>query len=539
MTARAQLGALVLAALLAIGHTWPLARDLAGQSRLDNADTALNTWIVSWVAHQLPRNPAQVFDAPIFHPERRTLAYSEHLLAQGAMAVPLAAAGLSPTAIYNLLVLAGLTLGAWAMWRLVAQWTGDVAAGAVAGAAFAFNAHLLTRFGQLQALHPEFVPIVLLALDRLVTGRRWRDALLLALGIALVGLTSIYLFVFVLGAIAAGALARAGEWRRHALATLGRAAVAVVVAGLLLAPVLLPYWHVNRELGLERSIEETARYGATWRDYLATGGTLHYALWSHRFFAGRDALFPGLTVLALAAAAFFGGSDRRQAGRRRMLVAIAATGVVLSVGPAMPLYEWLYDTVPLLRATRVASRWGVLWLFGLAGLAGLGTAAIRARLSPARARAAGLAFAALVTVEAARTPMSFTPTPAVPDIYRRIAALPRAVLLEFPLFPATHFNLNAPYLLAQTVHFHPIVAGYSGFAPPGFTARVTTLGGFPNDEARALIRTLGITHVVLHVAPLAEQFGQAAVDAIDAVPWLRREFADDEARVYLVLDVAP
>ena len=96
--------ALAVAAVLAVLHTWPLARDVAGQSRLDNADTALNTWIVSWVAHQLPRDPRRVFDAPIFHPERRTLAYSEPLLAPGAMAMPLRAAGLSATATYNLLV---------------------------------------------------------------------------------------------------------------------------------------------------------------------------------------------------------------------------------------------------------------------------------------------------------------------------------------------------------------------------------------------------------------------------------------------------
>ena len=39
-------------------------------SRLDNADTALNTWIVAWVAHQLPRGPLELFDAPMFHPNR-------------------------------------------------------------------------------------------------------------------------------------------------------------------------------------------------------------------------------------------------------------------------------------------------------------------------------------------------------------------------------------------------------------------------------------------------------------------------------------
>ena len=114
--------------------------------------------------------------------------------------------------------------------------------------------------------------------------------------------------------------------------------------------------------------------------------------------------------------------------------------------------------------------------------------------------------------------------------------LPEAVLLEFPLFPAPQFNLNAPYLLAQTEHFHPIVAGYSGFATPAYSARTAILGRFPGEDSRQLMRTIGVTHVVLHLRPLVQDYGQAAVDAIDAVPWLRREYADDEARVYRVVE---
>ena len=39
--------------------------------------------------HQLPRDPLHLFDANIFHPERNTLAFSEHMLPQALMGAPL------------------------------------------------------------------------------------------------------------------------------------------------------------------------------------------------------------------------------------------------------------------------------------------------------------------------------------------------------------------------------------------------------------------------------------------------------------------
>src|SRR5262245_17928631 len=81
---------------LAVAHTWPLASDPEHLARHDNRDTMLNEWIIAWVAHQMPRNPLHVFDANIFYPERNTLAYSEPMFPQAAMAIPLFAAGASP-----------------------------------------------------------------------------------------------------------------------------------------------------------------------------------------------------------------------------------------------------------------------------------------------------------------------------------------------------------------------------------------------------------------------------------------------------------
>ncbi|MCU0256792.1 MAG: hypothetical protein MUF60_08600, partial [Vicinamibacterales bacterium] len=372
-------GALAVSLALAVLHTWPLATAPAVLSRHDNADTMLNEWIVAWVAHQAPRDPLHLFDANIFHPEPRALAFSEHMTVQGLMGAPAAWLGAPPLLVYNLLVLAGLVLSAWSMWLLLWRWTGSRASGAIAGMLVAFNAHTLTRLPHLQALHVEFLPVVLLALDRVLVARRRRDAVLLGIASALQGLTSNYLLVFTIVAVAVGIAVRAGELRRPAPARVaGLLAVSASVAALLLAPFLYPYYLTQREQGLTRSLDEVALYSSTWRDYLATAGRLHYAAWSHRFLEGATALFPGVIALALAGVGLVARPGLRDA-RIRMAAAIGAAGLALSFGPALPGYAALYRWLPLLQGVRGAARFGFLALVAAAVLAGFGAAALRAR----------------------------------------------------------------------------------------------------------------------------------------------------------------
>src|SRR5262245_21102801 len=100
--------------LLTVVHTWPLASSPATLSRNDNGDCQLNEWIVAWIAHQLPRDPLRLYDANIFHPEPRTLAFSEPLLVPALVGAPIRWLGGSPVLTYNLLLLLGLWLAALA-----------------------------------------------------------------------------------------------------------------------------------------------------------------------------------------------------------------------------------------------------------------------------------------------------------------------------------------------------------------------------------------------------------------------------------------
>jgi hypothetical protein len=290
---------------------------------------------MAWVARTLPTDPLHLFDADIFYPEKRTLAYSEPLLVQGVLAIPIVRLGASPVLAYNLVLLAGFALTGWAAGLLALRMTGSLAAAVVGGSIASFNAQSLVRLPHIQAQHLEFLPLALFAFDRVLEHGRVKHAVLLGVAVALQALASIYALIFTAWALASAAAVRVrewigpGRWRITALLI-----VAAGIAALLLAPVLHPYYLLSKEYGLRRSVVESRQFASTWTDYLYTGSRVHYALWSHAFDKSAEANFPGLVALALAICGVVAGwrSNRYV----RMSAAIVVGAVFLSVAPRLP-----------------------------------------------------------------------------------------------------------------------------------------------------------------------------------------------------------
>jgi len=525
-----RLAALAFFVGIAVLHSWPLASDPAHLARLDNHDAELNTWIVAWVAHALPRQPLSLFEAPILYPEHRSLAFSEHMLVPSVMGAPLLWSGVSPVTVYNLLIIAGLALSGWSMYLLMRRWTGSEWAAIVAGLVYAFNAHTLTRFVHLQAQHVEFFPLMLYALDRVIAdhstslraGGRRRHALLLAAAFVLQSLCSNYLLVFMTYAMVVAVAVRWNE-----INTINKR-FELIIAGLisivLLAPFLWPYFQVNREYGLARSADVVTQYNAGWRDYLATGGRMHYAWWSHRLYEGRTALFPGFIALMLAAIAVFSGR-RLKEPRVRMVAAIGILGAAMSMGTSLPGYRLLHEFLPLLSGLRNVARWGWLPLAAVAVLAGFGVATLDRRRW---GRGVMIAIALLVTIEAIRTPVGFTRFNGIPQIYDRLASQSDVVVAEFPFYSGASVSLNGPYVLANTRYFKPLLNGYSSFHPDTFEARGRILGTFPSEVALAELRGSHVTHVTVHTG----RYDADTLKAIDAIAALDLVADQDGIRLY-------
>jgi hypothetical protein len=518
---------------MAVLQTWPLASDPGHLSRNDNADTVLNEWALAWVAHQAVTDPLHLFDANIFYPEHDTLAYSESMIVQSAMAAPLLWLGASPVLAYNVVLIAGFAFNGWVMALIMRRWTGDAVAALASGILFAYNSNILTRLPHMQALHVEFLPLALFAWDRLLEMPRIRYAVMLGAMVALQSMTSIYLLVFTVTTMTAAALARAGEWlgtrfRRIALLV----TIAAGVAALISVPFLLPYVWVHQAQGFERSVDDAASMSATLGSYLASPSRLHYGLWSYRWFDSPSALFPGVTALILAAASFMRLTAVRDR-RARMCLIVGISGVLLSLGPKVPGYTVLFTLVPIVRVVRVVSSFGYIALMGLAMMAAYGVVELR-RILPARVWPIGAgAVLLLVTVEPLAAPLELSPFSGVPRIYDRLRSEPAAVVIELPFYTTSAGFAQARYMLNSTRHWRPMLNGYSGYRPPSFYDTADAVQPFPAASSIQWLRQRGVTHVFVHLDAYDE--GMAA--RLAAIPALREVASERAVTLYRLTEM--
>ena len=411
------------------------------------------------------------------------------------------------------------------------------------------------RLVHIQALHLELLPLVFLAMDRLLATGRARYAAMLGAAVAVQATASIYLLVFTGGAAACAWIARLPEWRGRLRESAVWIALAGVTCAVLLLPVLWPYAELARTQGLVRGLGETQACAATWTDYFFTGsraalrcvelpvqGQLGRQL-PRPGRGGAGGRGPGLGLETRAARADV-------AGRRRWIGPAlgAAADAGLCVAARARAGAWR-DPLLLARRADGAGRHG-----RAGGVRGGGDRGRFARgrsgrvlctrglrLTPprgtgARARVRGLALAivlvAAVNLEALRAPLWYRDYPGVPAIYDMLRDS-RALVIELPFYGRGGFFGNAGYMINATRHRRPLVNGYSGFAPPGFEATAQMMRAFPREDALQLLETLGVTHVVVHRATAPMQRRRAL---IDASPRLQLVAEQDGIAIYRIVD---
>jgi hypothetical protein len=489
--------------------TWPQARVFATRA-VAHQDVYFNLWRLKWIAHAA-RQPLHLFDTNIFYPERRTLALSDAMLVEGAVAAPMLWAGVRDILVHNLLLFGAMVASGGAMFLLVGRLTGSRGAGLLAGLVFAFAPYRMEHLMHMELQWAMWSPLALLALHDAIDSGRARWGIATGLLVALQTLSCIYYGVY-LGTllVVCGALLLAADRGAAFRRSIAPLAAGAVVAAVLCGAYAVPYLRVRATTG-ERSIEEVVAFGARPSSYLA-------ATPDNRLYGGERPsraerrLFPGLVPILLA---LIGLLLRPPA--RWQIVSLVGLGAAfeMSLGLGGYSYSFLYDHLAVFRGLRASARLGLFVLLFLGILAGYGYASVVARAKPAvRVTVFALLAAAILT--------EYSVSPGLVDyagpssrVDRFLSDLPRGVVVEFPFPDPGRLPGDDPYYAYQsTAHFYPLVNGYSGVYPKTYLARGARLQHFPDATSIEQIRRDDVTYVVVHEFGEREiAMGEAAVQS--------------------------
>ncbi|MFV2074022.1 MAG: discoidin domain-containing protein [Thermoanaerobaculales bacterium] len=615
---RTDLAVLAVFGLLTIVMTFPVITEM-GTAVKDPGDPLLNAWILSWDVEQLKNgNISGFFDANIFFPYERTLAYSEHLFPQSLVAAaPLLLTG-NPVFAYNVVLLVAFLTSAFGMYVYARYLTGQVMAGVVAGIVYAFSPFMFAHLSHLQIVSAGGIPLVFLFLARFFAHERWRDLAFVGLfsvvQILANGYYAVYLSFFVTLTVAYHTLA--GSKLRNPLYLVKLAVLALTIAALV-GPFLYQYVAMQHEMEFRRTVDSSVELTS----FLATPKFNRPYGWMS-LGHNEARLFPGLaavllaTLGGLAAVRFTRGSPRRPAGpldgravatpktKKRVFIAICSVAtvaiVLYEIGTVTPNYfhallpfvlllaarctvderfrrRWfpplatprsflflhlfflglafilsfglsingpygfLYKYVPGFDGLRVASRIHIITMMSIAVLAAFGMKALIASRRRWIRGSAAVVIPLVALVEYTSIPVPSVRVPVkdeLPAVYRWLADEGGdGPILELPLPLRQQRHRNRPEIFrtyCSTLHWRPMVNGYSGISPPIYRELRRRWEDLPPQQTIHDAQLLGVRYVILHTDEFddKERLAQARAGLAETVPASRRVRREGPAEVW-------
>jgi hypothetical protein len=577
------------AAVFTLRLTAPLAKQITDHVPWSIVDGDYIAYVQAWDVHALLRWPIHLFDANFFFPTKQALALSENHLGNMPIFAPLYLLTRNSILASNVVIMATFFLSATAMYLLVRCWLGDPWAAALAGFVYGFAPVRVYQMPRVHVINLQVIPLIVLSLLRFLRSGQWMYLLTFSSLMLLQVLCSMHAGVFAGLVVCAFLLAELVEggnfWLRRTLAILA----AMMLVGATLLPLLWPYWQWEKRGVLNTATPPTEVFSATPSSYLNGDSELYPGL-LRRFRAPmgdyEKKLFFGFLPIAMSVvgmAAYLAQKsvfqsrvrspttevELRNEGNRMASLALGAMlsivlGFVLSLGPDLHLgsgmihlpYYWLGRFLPGFHAVRSACRFGMIVLFGVAILTGLGFGAmlkaVAGRLPAFTSISAALTVAALFvvfwefSVDLHTEAVPIRPAPE----YRFLAnQAPGTVTLELPTMSwkalslidfepgasgvAPAFEREAEYVYASSFHWQPIMNGISGHVSPLSSEVLSLAVELPSQNAVSALAQYGLRLVIVHTAALSAE-ERAAWQSLPPSLGLIKVAAFDDVHVYEV-----
>jgi hypothetical protein len=533
---------LLFFSLLTILATWPLAAHLRTSVIGINAgDNWYYVWLIGWfqkALFQYHQNPLIVQFQN--YPLGWNLAYSEITLVNVVAALPASLLS-GPILGYNFTILLTFILSGLFMFWWVKSLTGSMAAGLVAGTAFAYTPYRMAHiYGHLPLMGTQYLVLHFAGLYYLLKQRSfsWKYAAMAGVGLGLAALSSMYYLyltaiisiIFVLTyllVIERRALLRAAWWRNLL-------AFAAIAAPLILIAVF-PYFQLNAQGSANhRPLDQVDVFSASPPDFVIPS-PLHF-LWGNwvnthfdRSLWIEQTLYIGIVVLLLAGFAIIWRKKHAETWKSIVLFTIVAgAAAILAMGTTLHWFQeqvtihlppfldflnlapklhiylpnyLLYKYLPFYNSMRAWMRYGIYTNLFLTVIAGIGFAQIERLIKRRSISLLFLTFTLLlIGIDFYSGPLSLSEVKPRPvDLW--LGSQPGdGSYIQLPIY----LNTSPPLVYGTLYNDKPFLGMFYGaYLPETYEREIPILAGFPDQASVDLLRSKNGKYILVEAAQYA------------------------------------
>jgi len=466
-------------------------------------DSRLNMWALTWQWKTLFSSPQSLWDGNAFFPFENTITGSDHLFSQMLNGIPAYLLTHNPFLSYHFVLFSGYAIGAWGMYRLGLILYDK--AGPALAAAILYTVALprtVHAISHIQLTYIAWIPWSVYFLHKL----NRKVSLISAAGLIVTSVLQIlsgwYLAVYhviILSVI--------GFW----LAVKHRSRESILLmfaSGLITLALILPFAvsYIGRP---DVSPEVWTHYSAELKDYISPASYTPYQnLLSKTEFWAENTVWIGFVAPFLIFGALFFRVDKTKKSPVCFpYLWVVVLGVLLSCGSNLPgiagRYSpwWLLAKLPAAGGMRVPARAVFIVVFAGSVLFGRAIRVLSNHISKQNVAGYISGFIViLVMIENFPILSTQASMTNVPEVYNWVKRLPDEVpIAEIPGFSGTDlWAFSADYMMYAALHGHPIVNGYSRYAPDGFTETSNLLKDIPSLDAIEGLKRIGINFIVVH-----------------------------------------
>lgn len=497
---------ILLYAILTAVLTYPMILHVS--DTIGGGDEAFTCWSLIWMTKQVLEDPIHLFHANIFYPANEySLALSEHLLGWTIFSIPIYEITQDPVFTHNVVRLLTFVLCGFGMYLLTYRYTHNRYAAFIAGIFFAFYGYRMTI--QLHLLAMQWIPFMLLFLDKYFYSSRYRDIGAASVFFTLSALSSWYvgIFTIIIGTLFfLGYVILDSDVRKRLMAkeSILQILISLCLIIIVLTPFALPYFAASTQYDAERDLDEPVN--SSWSFdiiFIINQFGIPFFIFAFMGLFLPLSQYQGMKL------------DLHHIKTQKIPIifaGIAIVSLVLALGPVLKLngeptgvltpYYVLYSCFPYIAIIRDLSRFSFIASLAGSVLTGFGAAALFNRIQKKELKQIIVIGCIILAIVGSwhvpvQLPASLATGDQVPEVYHWLAAQPDDVrIIEIP---TRWVEDNSEYTYYSVYHWKEMVNGYSG-RDVEFASKIMRDTGeyFPSNNTISLLQHIGVRYVIIH-----------------------------------------